>query len=224
MLHFNHFSCSRAQSRRHETGIRGLEEICLAYDFFKSKFMSTHPGLRYLRHKQAGRRRSQCRLKATGRRGHHEYLSVTNVLCHCRDRGRPPGWVVPQPSLHCLSLRSHKHQDTVRRKEIWRYALYIGSPVGLRYYTCTPPQPQLVEAYLKSFLGADCIIVSGAPWRHFPGLPALSSLSPIAVGKWNPAWVFRRRRTNSLVNFRVSFALFSVCNASTRKNEGGGKK
>ena len=29
--------------------------------------------------------------KATGRRGHHEYRSVVNVLCHCRDRQRLPG-------------------------------------------------------------------------------------------------------------------------------------
>ena len=42
-----------------------------------------------------------------------------------------------------------------------------------------------------------------------------SSLSPIAVVKWNPSGVFRCRRIKVLVKFLISLASFSVCYART---------
>ena len=43
---FYHFSCSRTQSMRHETGIKTIQHMRLAYEK-NSKFRSTHPGLRH---------------------------------------------------------------------------------------------------------------------------------------------------------------------------------
>ena len=60
----------------------------------------------YLRHWNAGRRWSQCRVEATDRRGLREQVHLTNFFCYRRDRRRLPGSQPGGTSIKTLSYFS----------------------------------------------------------------------------------------------------------------------
>ena len=78
-----------------------------------------------------------------------------------------------------------RHQATQRirtRRSIWYPIVFRSIHLGM-----SPPTAGGGDAP-ENFLCADCITVSQSPWCS--GLPGLASLSPTAVGRWNPACVF----------------------------------